>query len=126
VGTKGAGRSVTFDRLERSGQVQAYQIRVGAARTAEVQDLLRFLGYNPVSVAVILERVDETDGDPNLLSHHIRFRDREAVADLLRVYSPAHGWPSWCDESRWEPSDSDRQWWARQTATAEIGGVPCR
>jgi hypothetical protein len=98
-------------------------IRDGAARTAEVQDLLRFLGYTPVSVALILEHIDRTDGDPTVPSHHVRFRDQETVAGLLRCYSPAVYWPDWTDESRWEPTGSDRDWWTRQT-TVE-GGVPC-
>jgi hypothetical protein len=98
-------------------------IRDGAARTAEVQDLLRFLGYCPINVALILEWIDQHDGDPNVISPHVRVRDMETVAGLLRCYSPAVYWPDWTDADCWEPTDSDRQWWSRQTAVE--GGVPC-
>jgi hypothetical protein len=35
--------------------------------------------------------------------------------------APPEDWPGWCDEWVWEPSDSDRQWWAQQQDARERG-----
>jgi hypothetical protein len=75
----------------------------------------------------VVEWIDSIDDPIAAPAPWIRCADLAGYRNTLAPFADLHdggpeNWPSWTDADRWEPTDSDRDWWVAQTtATAEMG-----